>query len=250
MQQERKYVMSIAGFDPSGGAGLLADIKTVEQHKVYGLSVSTATTLQTENKFYSVEWEKIEAVLKSVDVLLDSYPVQIIKIGVVPSFEYLSQLVSHIKNKNAEIKIVVDPIIKSSTGFDFQKTIDKKYLITVLKNVYLITPNMQEAMLLTNTSDSKEAAKQLSEHCSVLLKGGHNEKEVGVDYLYMNGECLELKPSINNLSAKHGSGCVLSAAIVANLALGNDLKTSCQKAKQYVEQFLGSNSSLLGFHNV
>ncbi len=250
MQQERKYVMSIAGFDPSGGAGLLADIKTVEQHKVYGLSVSTATTLQTENKFYSVEWEKIEAVLKSVDVLLDSYPVQIIKIGVVPSFEYLSQLVSHIKNKNAEIKIVVDPIIKSSTGFDFQKTIDKKYLITVLKNVYLITPNMQEAMLLTNTSDSKEAAKQLSEHCSVLLKGGHNEKEAGVDYLYMNGECLELKPSINNLSAKHGSGCVLSAAIVANLALGEDLKTACQKAKKYVEQFLGSNSSLLGFHNV
>jgi len=250
MQQERKYVMSIAGFDPSGGAGLLADIKTVEQHKVYGLSVSTATTLQTENKFYSVEWEKIEAVLKSVDVLLDSYPVQIIKIGVVPSFEYLSQLVSHIKNKNAEIKIVVDPIIKSSTGFDFQKTIDKKYLITVLKNVYLITPNMQEAMILTNTSDSKEAAKQLSEHCSVLLKGGHNEKEAGVDYLYMNGGCIELKPSINNLSAKHGSGCVLSAAIVANLALGEDLKTACQKAKKYVEQFLGSNSSLLGFHNV
>ena len=250
MQSERKYVMSIAGFDPSGGAGLLADIKTLEQHKIYGLSISTATTLQTENKFYSVEWEKIETVLKSADVLLDSYPVEIIKIGIVPSFEYLSQLVKHIKNKSTEIKIVLDPIIKSSTGFDFQKTIDKKELVAVLKNIYLITPNMQEAMLLTNTANSKEAAKQLSEHCNVLLKGGHNESEIGVDYLYTNGDCIELKPTLTNLSAKHGSGCVLSAAIVSNLALDFDLKNSCVKAKKYVEQFLNSNKSLLGFHHV
>lgn len=250
MQSERKYVMSIAGFDPSGGAGLLADIKTFEQFKVYGLSVSTANTLQTEDKFYSVEWEKIETGLKSVDVLLDSYPVEIIKIGIVPSFEYLSQLVNHIKSKNSEIKIVLDPIIKSSTGFDFQKTIDKKELISVLKNIYLITPNMQEAMLLTNTKSSKEAAKQIAEHCNVLLKGGHNDEEIGVDYLYTNEGCIELKPTLNNLSAKHGSGCVLSAAIVSNLALGFDLKKSCIEAKKYVEQFLNSNKSLLGFHHV
>lgn len=250
MQSERKYVMSIAGFDPSGGAGLLADIKTFEQHKVYGLSVSTANTLQTEDKFYSVEWEKIERVLKSVDVLLNSYPVEIIKIGIVPSFEYLSQLVKYIKSKNAEIKIVLDPIIKSSTGFDFQKKIDKKELISVLKNIYLITPNIQEGMLLTNTNDSKEAAKQLSEQCNVLLKGGHNESEIGVDYLYVNGECIQLSPTLNNLFAKHGSGCVLSAAIVSNLALGKDLQSACMNAKKYVEQFLNSNKSLLGFHHV
>lgn len=250
MAEERTCVLSLAGFDPSGGAGVLSDIKTFEQHKVYGLSISTANTLQTENKFYSVEWEKIETVLKSLDVLLKSYPVEIIKIGIVPSFEYLSQLVKHIKNKNAEIKIIVDPIIKSSTGFDFQKTIDKKELISVLKNIYLITPNTQEAMILTNTADSKEAAKQLSEHCNVLLKGGHNEKEIGIDYLYMNEERIELKPTLTNLSAKHGSGCVLSAAIVSNLALGFDLKKACIEAKKYVERFLNSNKSLLGFHHV
>ncbi|OFY95479.1 MAG: hydroxymethylpyrimidine/phosphomethylpyrimidine kinase, partial [Bacteroidetes bacterium RIFCSPLOWO2_12_FULL_31_6] len=217
MAEEPTCVLSLAGFDPSGGAGLLADIKTFEQHKVYGLSISTANTLQTENKFYSVEWEKTESVLNAVNVMLSSYSIQVIKIGIVPSFEYLSQLVNHIKNKNSEIKIVVDPIIRSSTGFDFQKTINKKELISVFKNIYLITPNMQEALLLTNTADSKEAAKQLSEHCNVLLKGGHNEKEIGVDYLYTNGDCIELKPTLNNLSAKHGSGCVLSAAIVSNL---------------------------------
>ncbi|HLC84102.1 MAG TPA: hydroxymethylpyrimidine/phosphomethylpyrimidine kinase [Bacteroidia bacterium] len=250
MAQERTCVLSLAGFDPSGGAGLLADIKTFEQHKVYGLSISTANTLQTENKFHSIEWEKIESVLNALNVMLSSYSIEVIKIGIVPSFDYLSQLVNHIKNKNAEIKIVVDPIIKSSTGFDFQKTIDKEELISVLKNIYLITPNMQEAMLLTNTNDSKEAAKQLSEHCNVLLKGGHNEKKVGVDYLYKHGDCIELKPTLNNLSAKHGSGCVLSAAIVSNLALGIDLKTACIEAKKYVEHFLNSNKSLLGFHHV
>ncbi len=250
MASETTCVLSLAGFDPSGGAGLLADIKTFEQHKVYGLSVSTATTLQTENKFYSVEWEKIETVLKSVDVMLDSYTIQVIKIGIVPSFDYLFQLVRHIKSKNAEIKIVLDPIIKSSTGFDFQKTIDQKELVSVLKNIYLITPNVQEAIQLTNTNDSKEAAKLLSEYCNVLLKGGHNKSEIGVDYLYANGNCIELKPTMTDLHAKHGSGCVLSAAIVSNLALRKDLKNACIDAKKYVEQFLNSNKSLLGFHHV
>ncbi len=250
MAEEPTCVLSVAGFDPSAGAGLLADIKTFEQHKVYGLSINTANTLQTENKFHSIQWEKIESVLNALKVMLNSYSIEVIKIGIVPSFEYLSQLVHYIKNKNSQIKIVVDPIIKSSTGFDFQKTIDKKELIFVLKNIYLITPNMQEAILLTNTVDSKEAAKQLSEHCNVLLKGGHNEKETGIDYLYMKDERIELKPTLNNLSAKHGSGCVLSAAITANIALGQDLKTSCVEAKKYVEHFLNSNKSLLGFHNV
>lgn len=250
MQQERKYVMSIAGFDPSAGAGLLADIKTFEQHKVYGLSVSTSITLQTEDKFYTVQWEKIETVLNAVDVLLERYPVAAIKIGIVPSFDFLLKLVSHIKNKNAAIQIVVDPIIKSSTEFDFQKTIVKKDLIAVLEKIMLITPNTQEAEFLTGKQNAEEAAIELSTHCNVLLKGGHNSEKLGFDYLYSKGEVTELKPLSTNVSAKHGSGCVLSAAIVANLALGDDLKTACQKAKQYVEQFLNSNKSLLGFHHV
>ena len=250
MQSERKYVMSIAGLDPSGGAGLLADIKTFEQHKVYGLCINTATTIQTENKFHSVQWEKIEIVLNAVDVLLNEYPVQVIKIGIVPSFDFLLQLVLHIKKVNSEIKIIIDPIIKSSTGFDFQNIIAKKNLAVVLEKIFLITPNMQEAVFLSNKSNSKEAAMELSEHCHVLLKGGHNESEIGVDYLYTNKEYVELKPTIINLPAKHGSGCILSAAIVSNLALGYDLKTACVEAKKYVEQFLNSNQSLLGFHHV
>ena len=250
MLSERNYIISVAGFDPSGGAGLLADVKTFEQHKVYGLSVSTGTTLQTEDKFYSVEWADLKSVLNALDVLLDSYPVKIIKTGIVPSFDFLFELVSHIKNRNPEIKIIVDPIIKSSTGFSFQKKIESEKLIDVLKNIYLITPNLQEAKMLTGIDNTDDAAKKLSEYCNVLLKGGHSEKSTGIDFLYENENVTELKPTETNLSAKHGSGCVLSSAIASNLALGFDLKKSCIEGKKYVEQFLGSSKSLLGFHYV
>lgn len=250
MLPERKYVMSIAGFDPSGGAGLLADIKTFEQHKVHGLSVSTATTLQTENKFYSIQWADLKEVINAVDVLMNSYPLQVIKIGIVPSFDFLSQLVMHIKNKNATIKIIIDPIIKSTTGFDFQKEIPEEKLISVLSTIFLLTPNVEEAMFLSNNTDVETAANKLSKYCNVLLKGGHHKTSIGVDYLYSENTCVELKPTFHNLSAKHGSGCVLSAAIASNLALGFDLKTSCIHAKNYVERFLSSSNSLLGYHHV
>lgn len=250
MLPERNYVMSIAGLDPSGGAGLLADIKTFEQHKVYGLSVSTASTIQTENEFYSVQWEELQDVLKAVTILLDTYPVKVVKTGIVPSFDFLLQLVSYIKKTNSEIKIIVDPIIKSSTNFDFQNKISKKELIKVLANIFLITPNLQEAMLLTNSSNAEDAAKELSGHCNVLLKGGHNKNAVGLDHLYIEGKCISLEPVLKGLSEKHGSGCVLSAAIASHLANGSDLEISCIRAKRYIEQFLSSTNSLLGFHHV
>ena len=93
MAEEPTCVLSLAGFDPSGGAGLLADIKTFEQHKVYGLSISTANTLQTENKFHSIQWEKIDSVLNAVNVMLSSYYIEAIKIGIVPAFQqYIAML--------------------------------------------------------------------------------------------------------------------------------------------------------------
>lgn len=248
MSAERKYVMSIAGFDPSGGAGLLADIKTFEQHKVHGLSVNTGNTLQTATQFHSIEWTDLKDVLNAIDALLNEYPVKVIKTGIVPSFDFLFEIASHIKKINTEIKIVVDPVIRSSTGFDFQKDDQRKKLTNVLESIFLITPNIEEATILANNKDPKKAATQLSKYCNVLLKGGHSNGERGTDHLYTDGTCLELQPTVMNVSAKHGSGCVLSAAITSNLALGLDLKTACIEAKKYVEQFLSSNKTLLGYH--
>jgi hydroxymethylpyrimidine/phosphomethylpyrimidine kinase len=248
MLTERNYVMSIAGFDPSGGAGVLADSKTFEQHKVYGLSVMTANRVQTESKFYTIKWSSIHDVVEAVDVLLDAYPVKAIKTGIVPSFDFLWQVVTHIKKRSSTLKIVVDPVLTSTTGFAFQEVNERKKLYEVLEQLSLITPNVPEAVRLGGYTQAEDAAKALASYCPVLLKGGHHNSAPGVDYLYHQGQCVELHPVTINVSPKHGSGCVLSAAIVANLAMELSLEASCIKAKKYVEQFLGSTNSLLGYH--
>ena len=250
MQPLRNYALTIAGFDPSSGAGLTADIKTFEQHKVYGLSVCTAITLQTEDEFYDIRWEKIEDVIKATKVLLDKYPVSIVKTGILPSLEYLNKLVTFLHLKYPNIKIVVDPILKSSTGFDFIKDSNKELFYSILKNCYLITPNLNEAILITGNNNEMEAAKEISNYCNVLLKGGHHAEKLGVDYLFTNNKLIELKPSSLNGSGKHGSGCILSAAITANLALGHSLEEACKLSKHYIETILLSNNTLLAYHHV
>lgn len=251
MQLERPIVLSIAGLDPSAGAGLLADIKTFEQHKVYGLGISTAQTIQTEEKFFSIKWEKQEDILTAIEKMLLHYDVMAVKIGIVENISILNEMVSLINKANTEIKIVVDPVIKSSTGFKFWgEKFNQAIFFNMMSKILLITPNYNEAMQLLPSSNAKEAAQKLSAHCNVLLKGGHNNEETGVDYLYTKNQVMKLEATTTGLSAKHGSGCVLSSAITANLALGSDLVIACENAKKYIEQFINSNETLLGYHYV
>jgi len=251
MEANRPIVMSIAGFDPCGGAGILADIKTLEQHNVYGLAINTAQTVQTENDFISIRWETEDHILKALETMLTHYNVKAVKIGIVEKISTLKKIVSFIHQKNATIKIVIDTVIKSSSDFYFwnEKT-NHDQLFEILSKSFLITPNYIEVLHLMTADNSKDAAQKLATYCNVLLKGGHNTEEIGVDYLYTKNEIKKLVPSTKTISTKHGSGCVLSAAITANLALGFDLVTSCTRAKKYIEQFLVSNNTLLGYHHV
>ena len=246
--EKRKYVMSVAGFDPSGGAGLAADIKTFEAHGVNGLSVLTGNTVQTESIFYSVQWENLETILKTIDVLIEEYPVSFVKTGIVPSFGFLNEIILHLKKNIPNVKIIVDPVIKSGTGFNFQTDESPDKLEEILNNIFLITPNCDEAMLLTGKNDVTDAAKLLAKNCNVLLKGGHNIINPGFDYLYSEGNCIEIYPGIESVFPKHGSGCVLSAAISANLTLGETLTKACVQAKKYTEKFLASSPTLSGHH--
>jgi hydroxymethylpyrimidine/phosphomethylpyrimidine kinase len=247
----RPIVLSIAGFDPCGGAGLLADIKTFEQHKVYGLGISTAQTLQTENDFLSIRWEQESDIIQSLEVMLSHYDIKVVKIGIVENIGRLENIVSFINKKNATIKIVVDTIIKSSSGFNFwNEKMNEAILAELLSRTFLITPNYNEVLKLLPSFNAKLSAQKLSAYCNVLLKGGHNNEEIGVDYLYTKDGIEKLEAATTAITAKHGSGCVLSAAITANLALGFDLITSCSNAKKYIEQFLLSNDTLLGYHYV
>src|SRR6218665_1217381 len=119
MSENRPFVLTIAGLDPSGGAGILADIKTFEQHKVSGFAIVTANTIQTENEFHKIEWIDISFVIRSIEVLFQNYKISAVKIGIVPSLSYLNRILSTIKLVSPNTKIVWDPVLKSTTEFDF-----------------------------------------------------------------------------------------------------------------------------------
>ncbi len=251
MEANRPIVLSIAGLDPSAGAGLLADIKTFEEYKVYGLGISTAQTLQTEKEFFTIRWEEEKDILQSLETMLSNYNISVVKIGIVENIGVLNRIVSFIHQKNKTIKLVVDTVIKSSSGFNFwNEKIKEQVLFETFGKVFLITPNYNEAIQLLPSSNAKEAAQKLAAYCNVLLKGGHNDEETGVDYLYTKNEVRKLDATTTEVSPKHGSGCVLSSAITANLALGFDLVSACTRSKKYIEQFLNSNNTLLGYHHV
>lgn len=251
MSTNRPYALSIAGFDPSGGAGILADAKTFEQHQVYGFAISTANTIQTEDEFLKIEWTDINFVLESLEKLLGTYDIKAIKIGITPSLDYLKKIVLSIKRLSPKTKIVWDTVLKSTTHFNFITVEKQDLLIKILKNLDLITPNYNE--ILSFSSEEKNPvliALTLSKHCSTLLKGGHNSAAMGTDYLYRKNEIFRLSPNTTLVFEKHGSGCVLSSAITANLALDQDLLTACSNAKIYIETYLASNQTKLGYHYV
>jgi hydroxymethylpyrimidine/phosphomethylpyrimidine kinase len=249
MSENRPIVLTIAGFDPSGGAGVLADIKTFEQHKVYGFAINTANTIQTENEFHRIQWTPIDFVLKSIAVLLKNHNIKAVKIGIVPSLIYLNEIVISLKKQSPTIQIVWDPVLKSSTEFDFLTLSNQQILIDILNQIDLITPNYNEMQKLFPYFDNRSNSHP-SGVGGLLLKGGHNPTEIGVDYLFTQKEVFRLMPKETLLFEKHGSGCVLSSAITANLALGQNLKTACENAKIYTENYLLSNSTKLGFHYV
>lgn len=251
MSENRPFVLTIAGFDPSAGAGVLADVKTFEQHHVFGFAINTGNTIQTEDVFYEVQWTDLTFVLKSLNTFFKKYEIKVVKIGVVPSLDYLKEIVSTVKKLSPKTKIVWDPVLKSSTNFNFLAIENQFTLIEILKNIDLITPNYNEISQLTIEKNSaKNIASTLSEFCPVLLKGGHNTEAVAVDFLYIKANVFKLLPNKIIAFEKHGSGCVLSAVITANLALEQDIKMACINAKKYIESFLQSNPTKLGYHHV
>lgn len=251
MSANRPFVLTIAGFDPSAGAGVLADIKTFEQHRVYGFAINTGNTIQTENEFFEMQWTDLDFVLKSLEKLFTNYTIETVKIGIIPSLEYLKDIILMIKKLSPKTKIVWDTVLKSSTEFDFITIENQALLIEILKKIDLITPNYNEILQLSSKEINAETtALLLSKYCPVLLKGGHNTNEIGIDNLYTQDNLYKLLPKSNRCYEKHGSGCVLSSAITANLALEQNLKTACEKAKIYTENYLMSNSTKLGLHHV
>jgi len=250
MSENRPFVLSIAGFDPTGGAGVLADIKTFEQHQVVGFAVSTANTIQTENKFYDIEWMSLSFVIRSIETLFENYKIKSVKIGIVPSLHYLNRILSTIKLLSPTTQIVWDPVLKSTTEFEFTTIEDRLDLNKILSKIDLITPNYNEIEVLFPGFISDKLWLLNEIPTNILLKGGHNLDEIGTDRLFLANEIIDLLPTEKKCYEKHGSGCVLSTAIAANLALNQTPKEACKNAKTYIEKYLSSTPNLIGYHHV
>lgn len=248
MPTQRPFVLSIAGFDPSGGAGVIADVKTFEQFKVMGQGVTTAITYQNDEMFEGADWLTSQQIERQIHLLCKRTSFAVAKIGLVQNMEILASIVDILLVYNPAIRIVWDPIVRASAGFVFHDSVDVQTLEPVLKKLFLITPNRPEMQSFFPALAPEEGAAHTSTLCNVLLKGGHDEQRRGYDTLFSNGTQRSFRPKVVVRFPKHGSGCTLSAGIAAALALGYPLHRACLLAKNYATRVLESNPTLLGYH--
>ncbi|NOQ26600.1 MAG: hydroxymethylpyrimidine/phosphomethylpyrimidine kinase [Bacteroidales bacterium] len=244
MSVKENMVLCLSGFDPTGGAGILADIKAIEAAGSYGMGVITANTIQTEKHFLSNEWIDQKYIIRQLKTLLQEYKFRVIKIGIIENLTFLEEVITIITDKNPDIKIVWDPVLKSTTGYEFHSQVHELQLNNILTKISLITPNIPEYKILFN--DKQPSAISIG-RCAVLLKGGHGTNNQTIDKLYIENKEFLFYGNKSKYS-KHGSGCVLSSTIAGHLALDFSLNKACEKAKNYMNNFIISNKSLLGKH--
>lgn len=245
-----KTVLTIAGTDPTGGAGAQADLKTFMAHKVYGMSIITALVAQNTlgvKDIMDVTPHFLEEQFQCVfeDIFPDA-----VKIGMVSQPELIHKIVEQLKKYDAK-NIVVDPVMVSTSG----SRLLAQSALEALKNELIplsciITPNIPEAEVLVNHPiQSKEqmiqAAKEIRQwyQGAILIKGGHFEQRAD-DLLMIDQQIYWLECEHIDNSNTHGTGCTLSSAIASHLALGYDLKTSVEKAKAYITGALKANLDL------
>lgn len=248
MEYTRSIVISIAGFDPTGGAGVLADIKTIEQNNCLGFGVLTSTTIQTEFEVIGVNWLSQEEILNQLNPLLEHYAVRAVKIGIVNQLSTLKAICLRVREVNPEIFIVWDPILVATSGKPFLENVTKEELEDVLSLIDLITPNTLEAIELGGMVNEIESAREILKMTNVLLKGGHSTIDRGTDILFYEDKEVRIESELKEYHDKHGTGCILASAITANIAKGTSLVQSCRNAKQYLETTANSNAQRLAYH--
>ena len=236
--------LTIAGSDCSSGAGLQADLKTFQHFQVYGLTAVTCVVSETPNVVRGVHAVPSEMVIDQVELLLESYPVSAIKTGMLHSAANIAGI-ARIIARYPHIPLVIDPVMIASTGDPLiEADAIAAYQNLLLPLAWLITPNIPEAECLLGTSihaeNFSESARSLADryNAAVLLKGGHLNASTCLDLLHDHGEETCFEHDRISTQASHGTGCTLSAAITAGLALGNNLTDSCALAKEFINHAL------------
>ena len=173
MPTPRPYALTIAGFDPSAGAGVLADVKALEANGVYGLAACTALTVQNDVAFERVRWVPLADIQDQIRVLLTRFRVDFIKLGLVESLPDLLGLIRWLKAQNPAVHLIWDPVLKATAGYEFHARPNPQLLAAICRELTLLTPNQPEALRLYPANTAQTAAAALAAWCPVLLKGGH-----------------------------------------------------------------------------
>jgi len=245
-----KKVLTIAGSDCSGGAGIQADIKTITVHKQYALSAITALTAQNTTGVYGIMEASPEFVAKQLDCIFTDIRPDAVKIGMVSSSAIISVIAEKLIEYKAE-NIVVDPVMVSTSGSRLLSDEAMDALITKLLPLgRIITPNIPEAEALCgfeikSEEDMLRAAEKISHFVSgaVLIKGGHLAFAAD-DLLYDAGKAVWYHGEKINNPNTHGTGCTLSSAIACNLAEDYTLEKSVENAKAFITGALKSGLDL------
>ena len=247
---KRKTVLTIAGSDSSGGAGIQADLKTMTALGVYGMSVVTALTAQNTTGVYGILDADPEFVAKQMDcVFTDIFP-DAIKIGMVSQPGLIQVIAEKLKEYHAA-PVVLDPVMVSTSGSRLLKEEAMDTLCTLLLPLSaLATPNIPEAEILSgisihNKEQMEEAARIISQKYqgAVLVKGGHQTEDAD-DVLCQDGKLLWFHGRRIHNPNTHGTGCTLSSAIACGLAKGMTMEESIRQAKEYLSGALAAGLDL------
>ncbi|MFH0985597.1 MAG: bifunctional hydroxymethylpyrimidine kinase/phosphomethylpyrimidine kinase [Candidatus Omnitrophota bacterium] len=242
-------VLSIAGSDPSGGAGIQADLKTFHQRKVYGMAVVTLLTAQNTRGVQAVYVMKPSQVVHQIKAVLTDIPPQAIKTGALGDEKVLRAVAETIRR--CRVPLVVDPVMVSKHGaLLLQQRAVRIFIKELAPLATLITPNLCEAEILSGIRvhdlESMEKAARIIAGFgpqAVLVKGGHLQGEA-VDLLWQQGRVRLLKASRIRTRHTHGTGCTYSAAITAELAKGKDLFTAVSIAKKFITRAIRTSPGL------
>jgi len=230
-------VLVFAGLDPSGGAGLSADIESINQFGIVALPIATVLTAQNTAKITQIDIVKSSLIKEQFELLNNDINFNVVKIGLIGSAEQADTIFQCI-NKKSDLKVVVDPIISSSSG---KRLIANNTLIKIIKNIIplstIITPNKAELAELAPGLDEPKAVAHLK--CDWTLVTTTSQTEYRVEHTLYKKSNVYKKFYYNKLPKQyHGSGCTLASSISALLAVGFDVDNACKKALEYSYQTL------------
>ena len=236
-----KSVLSIAGSDSSGGAGIQADIKTIQAHHLFAQTAITALTAQNTTGVYGVLDVDPAFVEQQIDVVFDDIRPDAVKIGMVSSPVIVDAIVAALV-RNGATNIVVDPVMVATSGSELSS--DEAVVAMREKLIPLaavITPNMPEAEVLfgahiENAADQERAAVEIARATgvAVLVKGGHGENDANDVLARPDGTVTWFEGERVDTANTHGTGCTLSSAIACGLAVGKPLDEAVKSAKDYI----------------